>query len=128
MVNIACTLDLDGHKFTSTDIAVYVLPMGNLTIQDSSTGKTGQIISNSAISVVRDGTVTLKGGTYTGAPAIKAESGTLSGILPTAGDICYAFYQDGTPISLTEWQDKAELTGTVTVKVCDHSTVTAEDM
>jgi len=121
MVNITCTLDLDGHNFTSTDIAIYVLPMGNLTIQDSSTGKTGQIISNNAAAVVRDGVTTLKGGTYTGTPAIKAASDTLSGILPTAGDICYAFYQNGQPIPLTEWQNKAELTDPITVEECQHT-------
>ena len=107
MVNITCTLDLAGHNFTSTDTAIYVLPMGNLTIQDSSTGKTGNVSF-----IKSDGTLTLYGGTFG-----KIETAyTLSSLL---AENC-AYYRGSTPILLSELEGQKTLDGTVTVKACSH--------
>lgn len=122
MVDIDCTLDLAGHKFTSSDVAIYTLPRGNLTILDSSFGKTGQVVSTGNAAVVYEGVMVLKGGTYMGNPAIQAKGRTdLSGILPVNEETHYAFYDaDGVPVLLTDWQGKEELTGQVTVRECRH--------
>ena len=111
MVNITCTLDLAGHNFTSTDTAIYVLPMGNLTIQDSSTGKTGNVSF-----IKSDGTLTLYGGTFG-----KIETAyTLSSLLAKN---C-AYYRGSTPILLSELEGQKTLDGTVTVQECRHKDVT----
>ena len=110
-VNITCTLDLAGHNFTSTDIAIYVLPGGNLTIQDSSTGKTGTVSS-----IKSDGTLKLYGGTFG-----KIETAyTLSSLL---AENC-AYYRGSPPIPLSELEGQKTLDGTVTVQECRHKDVT----
>lgn len=123
MVNISCTLDLNGYDLSSSGIAVYVLPNGVLTVQDSSVSKTGRVISTADAAVENNGRLTLKDGTYSGTPAIKT-AGELSGILPNDGGSYYAFYRDGKPVNITEQENKKELTGTVTVKLCAHDGVT----
>ena len=115
MVNITCTLDLAGHNFTSTDTAIYVLPMGNLTIQDSSTGKTGNVSY-----IKSDGTLTLYGGTFG-----KIETAyTLSSLL---AENC-AYYRGSTPILLSELEGQKTLDGTVTVQECQHTGVEVKDL
>ena len=115
MVNITCTLDLAGHNFTSTDTAIYVLPMGNLTIQDSSTGKTGNVSF-----IKSDGTLTLYGGTFG-----KIETAyTLSSLL---AENC-AYYRGSTPILLSELEGQKTLDGTVTVQECQHTGVEVTDL
>ncbi len=111
MVNITCALDLAGHNFASTDTAIYVLPGGNLTIQDSSTGKTGNVSF-----IKSDGTLTLYGGTFG-----KIETAyTLASLL---AENC-AYYKGSTPILLSELEGQKTLDGTVTVQECQHKDVT----
>ncbi|MDE7446470.1 MAG: LPXTG cell wall anchor domain-containing protein [Lachnospiraceae bacterium] len=124
------TLDLAGHTITSSGTAIYVYPTGNLTIQDSSSGKTGQVVSTGGAAILtQTDMVSLIGGTYTGNPAIdgKNSSTNVSSVLANYGTQTtphYAYFDvQGNPIALDE--NQKELTGTVTVKVCTHPGVKA---
>ena len=124
------TLDLAGHTITSSDTAIYVYPTGNLTIKDSSSGKTGQVVSTgSAAILTQTPMVSLIGGTYTGKPAIdgKNSSTDVSSLLANYGTQTtphYAYFDaQGNPVALEE--NQRELTGTVTVKECTHPGVKA---
>ncbi|MDE7424499.1 MAG: hypothetical protein K2N51_12570, partial [Lachnospiraceae bacterium] len=122
MVDINCTLDLAGHKFTSSDVAIYILPRGDLTIQDSSPGKTGKVISTNSAAILAERSASLMGGTYIGNPAIDGKNsstsmGSLLANYNCDSDTHYAYFDvDGNPITniLTE----KVLTGPVTVKEC----------
>lgn len=166
-------LDLNGHKITSSKTALNVGMDGNLTVRDSSEGKTGQVISTQNYAAVSgDGTLTLEGGTfiseadnyagvhimgdsatlsvtsqdvniqklsvnytnstkvslsagtYTGNPAIAVynSNATLGDPLTNYGektDTHYAYFdEDGNPI--VDILTGTELTGSVTVDVCNH--------
>ncbi|MDE6280667.1 MAG: hypothetical protein K2M15_02565, partial [Oscillospiraceae bacterium] len=120
------TLDLAGHTITGSDTTIYIWPTSNLTIQDSSSGKTGQVVSTGGAAILtQTGMVSLTGGTYTGNPTIdgKNSSTNVSSLLANCGaqDTPHYAYFDaqGNPIALEESQ--RELTGTVTVKECTHS-------
>lgn len=76
------TIDLNGHTLTKAFISNIMFTVedgGSLTIEDSSPGKTGQIISSNStvINVSGSGAFTMTGGTIKGggtAPAIKTTS------------------------------------------------------
>ena len=125
-----CILDLAGHTITSSDTAIYVWPTGNLTIKDSSSGKTGQVVSTGGTAILtQTGMVSLIGGTYTGNSAIdgKNSSTNVSSLLANYGTQTtphYAYFDaQGNPIALEE--NQRELTGTVTVKECEHTGVSS---
>ena len=124
-----CTLDLAGHTITSSDTAIYVWPTGTLTIMDSSSGKTGQVVSTGGAAILTQRELVLIGGTYTGKPAIdgKNSSTDVSSLLANYGTQAtphYAYFDaQGNPIALEE--NQRELTGTVTVKECTHPGVKA---
>lgn len=119
------TLDLAGHTITSSDTAIYVYPTGTLTIKDSSSGKTGQVVSTDGAAILtQTSMVSLMGGTYTGGPTIdgKSSSTDVSSLLANYGTQTtphYAYFDaQGNPIELEE--NQRELTDTVTVKECTH--------
>ena len=123
-VDITCTLDLAGYKFTSSDVAIYILPNGDLTIQDSSSGKTGQVVSTNGAAIFVEGSASLMGGTYIGNPAIDGRnlSTGMSSLLANYGkdsDTHFAYFdKDGKPLAGV--LDQKELTGTVTVQECTN--------
>lgn len=125
-----CILDLAGHTITGSDTTIYIWPLGNLTIMDSSSGKTGQVVSNGGAAILtQTDMVSLTGGTYTGNPTIdgKDSSTNVSSLLANYGTQAmphYAYFDtQGNPVALGE--NQRELTGTVTVKECTHPGVKA---
>ena len=95
-----------------------------VTIQNTGGGY-GLAVSNAQ-------SVQLSGGKYSGtAGAIvivsQSSSLTLGGLLAHSGDTRYAYFDENGTTPITGKLDDKELTGEVTVKPCDHSTVTAAD-
>ena len=122
------TLDLAGHTITSSDTAIYVWPTGTLTIKDSSSGKTGRVVSTDGAAILtQTSMVSLMGGTYAGNPTIdgKSSSTDISSLLANYGTQTtphYTYFDaQGNPIALEK--NQRELTGTVTVKECKHTGV-----
>lgn len=62
-----------------------------------------------------------------GAISIVSGSLTLGGLLAHSGDTRYAYFDESGTTPFTGVLGNKSLTGTVTVKPCDHSTVTAAD-
>ena len=118
---VTCTLDLNGHtiRMTGSGTAIYTYGDSNVTIRG-----TGEIISVNSNALTVLGTATLEGGTYSGgtaASAIASQSSslTLGDLLGHSGDTRYAYFDEsGAP--LTGVLGDQSLTGTVTVKKCEH--------
>lgn len=126
-----CTLDLAGHTIANSDTTIYVWPSGNLTIKDSSSGKTGQVVSTGGAAILtQTGMVSLIGGTYTGNPTIdgKDSSTNVSSLLANYGTQTtphYAYFDiQGNPIALEE--NQRELTDPVTVAECTNHVYTEQ--
>ena len=118
---VTCTLDLNGHtiRMTGSGMAIYTYGDSNVTIRG-----TGEIISVNSNALTVLGTATLEGGTYSGgtaaiAIASQSSSLTLGDLLGHSGDTRYAYFDEsGAP--LTGVLGDQSLTGTVTVKKCEH--------
>jgi len=119
---VTCTLDLNGHtiRMTGSGMAIYTYGDSNVTIRG-----TGEIISVNSNALTVLGTATLEGGTYSGgtaaiAIASQSSSLTLGDLLGHSGDTRYAYFDEsGAP--LTGVLGDQSLTGTVTVKKCNHT-------
>ncbi len=119
---VTCTLDLNGHtiRMTGSGMAIYTYGDSNVTIRG-----TGEIISVNSNALTVLGTATLEGGTYSGgtaaiAIASQSSSLTLGDLLGHSGDTRYAYFDEsGAP--LTGVLGDQSLTGTVTVKECNHT-------
>ena len=119
---VTCTLDLNGHtiRMTGSGMAIYTYGDSNVTIRG-----TGEIISVNSNALTVLGTATLEGGTYSGgtaaiAIASQSSSLTLGDLLGHSGDTRYAYFDEsGAP--LTGVLGDQSLTGTVTVRECQHT-------
>ncbi len=130
---VAGNVTLEGGTFTSKQLyseGVYINSANaslsvvneNVTIRNTG-GGCGLAVNNAQ-------SVQLSGGTYSGtAGAISIVGGslTLGGLLPQGGDTRYAYFDESGTTPFTGVLGNKSLTGTVTVKSCDHSTVTAAD-
>ncbi len=95
----------------------------NVVIQNTSNGGYGLAVNNAQ-------SVHLSAGTYSGTAgsiSIVGGSLTLGGLLGHSGDTRYAYFDENGTTPFTGVLSNKSLTGTVTVKPCDHSTVTAVD-
>ena len=125
---------LEGGTFTSRNHnapSVYVAGT-NTTTTLSVTGKNVVIReptgSGIGLKVWQAKSIQLSSGTYSGWRAIDLTSGffTLDQLLGHSGDTRYAYFDKNGELLTGKLNDQS-LTGTVTVKPCDHSTVTAAD-
>ncbi|MDE7219551.1 MAG: hypothetical protein K2O45_08030, partial [Oscillospiraceae bacterium] len=172
-IKINCTLDLNGHNIKSTnETCLSVASSFAVTIQGE-----GEIISEQSHALVVAGSVTLKGGTFTGGGSqsagvnVNGESGSLSvtenvtiqntgggyglavsnaqsvqlsggkysgtagaivitsqsssltlgGLLGHSDDTRYAYFDESGTTPFTGVLGNKSLTGTVTVKKCNHT-------
>lgn len=110
------TLDLAGHTIAATQDAALAVK-GTLTIQDSSTGKTGAVTSD-RIALAVQGTLKLEGGTFTGTTnAIQMVPNHSQSVTDLLGTGC-AYYRDDSPIPLASLDGKKDLPGPVKVGPC----------
>lgn len=119
-----CTLDLEGHTITGSDTTIYIWPKSNLTIQDSSSGKTGQVVSTGgvAINTNRHGVIDRRN--LRGKPSDRWEKFVYkcqfaAGKLRHPDHAALRLFRcPGKSDALEE--NQRELTGTVIVKECTH--------
>ena len=125
------TVTLEGGTFTGNGgnfAGVYANTGATLSVTGENvviqnTGGYGLAVNNAQ-------SVQLSAGTYSGtAGAISIVGGslTLGGLLAHSGDTRYAYFDESGAKPITGVLGNKSLTGTVTVKACDHSTVTAAD-
>ena len=120
------SVTLEGGTFTSNkgDCAGVYVNYGtlsvigeNVVIQNTSNGGYGLAVNNAQ-------SVQLSAGTYSGtAGAISIVGGslTLGGLLPQGGDTRYAYFDESGTTPFTGVLGNKSLTGTVTVKKCNHT-------
>ena len=124
---VAGNVTLEGGTFTSKQLyseGVYINSANaslsvvneNVTIRNTG-GGCGLAVNNAQ-------SVQLSGGTYSGtAGAISIVGGslTLGGLLPQGGDTRYAYFDESGTTPFTGVLGNKSLTGTVTVKKCNHT-------